>query len=259
MSTKPKGLWRIWRESKRAFRMIYSLRADWMNFKRMTQGTQRRFECHRKDLWESYAEEDFGETVLERHYRYHPVWAARVLAKTQPQRHIDIGSALMFSTLASAFIPMGFYDYRPASLELKGLTTGHADVMSLPFTSNSVASLSCMHVMEHVGLGRYGDPIDYDGDLKGMRELARVLAPGGNLLFVVPVGAEAIIQFNAHRIFTPSMITQAFSDEGLQLQEFVLIPEKAEDGSLVLNPSEELLQRQQHACGCFWLTKKRSN
>jgi len=45
-----------------------------------------------------------------------------------------------------------------------------------------------MNVVEHVGLGRYGEPLDPEGDIKAMRELRRVLAPGGSLLFVVPVG-----------------------------------------------------------------------
>jgi hypothetical protein len=57
-----------------------------------------------------------------------------------------------------------------------------------------------MHVIEHIGLGRYGEALDPDGDLKAIRELVRVLAAGGNLLVVVPVGRPRI-QFNAHRIY----------------------------------------------------------
>jgi hypothetical protein len=36
-----------------------------------------------------------------------------------------------------------------------------------------------MHVVEHIGLGRYGEPMDEQGDLKAIEELKRVLAPGG--------------------------------------------------------------------------------
>ena len=36
-----------------------------------------------------------------------------------------------------------------------------------------------MHVVEHIGLERYGDPFDSQGDLKPMRQLERVLAPQG--------------------------------------------------------------------------------
>jgi len=104
-----------------------------------------------------------------------------------------------------------------------------------------------------VGLGRYGDPIDYDGDLKAAAELRRVLAPGGQLLFVVPVGAEARIQFNAHRIYTPGQVIKMFGD--LSLKEFTLIPDREQEGGLVISPDEELLATQQYGCGCFWFVR----
>ena len=56
--------------------------------------------------------------------------------------------------MVSAFIPVEFYDYRPAELSLSGLEFKHADLTHLPFADNSVESLSCMHVIEHIGLGR---------------------------------------------------------------------------------------------------------
>ncbi|NDC42314.1 MAG: DUF268 domain-containing protein, partial [Chitinophagia bacterium] len=56
----------------------------------------------------------------------------------------------------------------------------------LPFESDSIPSLSCMHTIEHVGLGRYGDQLDPQGDLKAIAELKRVVQPGGDLLFVTP-------------------------------------------------------------------------
>ena len=39
-----------------------------------------------------------------------------------------------------------------------------------------------MHVVEHIGLGRYGDQVDPDGDLMAMKELERVTAKLGKLL-----------------------------------------------------------------------------
>jgi hypothetical protein len=106
-----------------------------------------------------------------------------------------------------------------------------------------------MHVVEHVGLGRYGDPIDYDGDLRAADELQRILAPTGQLLFVVPVGAVARIQFNAHRIYTPRQVIEMFDE--LSLREFALIPELEHDGGLVISPDETLMAKQRYACGCF--------
>ncbi len=194
------------------------------------------------------------ETGFDRHYVYHPAWAARILAETRPKEHVDISSTLYFSTLVSAFIPVKYYDFRPADLKLDNLCSESADLLALPFTDGSISSLSCMHVVEHVGLGRYGDPLDPDGDLKAIAELKRVLAPGGLLLFVVPVGGISKILFNAHRIYRYDQVIDYFSD--LELKEFVLIPERPENGGLVRNPSQELINAQSYGCGCFCFRKR---
>ena len=104
-----------------------------------------------------------------------------------------------------------------------------------------------MHVVEHVGLGRYGDPLDPDGDLKAMRELARVLAPGGQLLFVVPIGRPRI-QYNAHRIYAYRQVLDGFP--GLRLKEFALVPDDATRG-LERGATQAEADAQVYGCGCF--------
>ena len=106
-----------------------------------------------------------------------------------------------------------------------------------------------MHVVEHVGLGRYGDPLDPDGDLKAMAELKRVLAPGGNLLFVVPIGGAPKIMFNAHRIYSYQQVLDCFT--GLELKEFALVPDNSADGGLIANATREMSDAQNYGCGCF--------
>jgi len=206
------------------------------------------------DLFYPCLNDATGETAFDRHYVYHPAWAARILRRISPEKHIDISSTLYFCSLLSAFIPVDFYDYRPARLVLSGLRSLPADLLALPFASNSVASLSCMHTLEHIGLGRYGDRLDYDGDIKAAAELDRVLAPGGHLLMVVPVGREDRIFFNAHRIYTKYQVLDLFPR--LKLKEFALIPEDEEDGGLVTDPGEALLNKQVYGCGCFHFTRE---
>lgn len=193
-----------------------------------------------------------SETGFDRHYIYHPAWAARVLAKTMPKTHVDLSSTLHFSTIVSAFVEVKFYDFRPAPLNLSNLTCSSADLTQLSFASNSIESLSCMHVIEHIGLGRYGDPFDIDGDRKATRELSRVLAPDGRLMVAVPVGRPRI-QYNAHRIYSHEQVLELFS--GLRLMEYALIPDgRAEDG-LIQNPSSELIMAQSYGCGCYVFSK----
>jgi hypothetical protein len=107
-----------------------------------------------------------------------------------------------------------------------------------------------MHTIEHVGLGRYGDPIDPDGDLKAILELKRVLTKDGSLLFVVPVGKPKI-EFNAHRIYSYEQIEECLKD--LTLKEFTLITDK---GNYIENANKDLVKEQKYGCGCFWFIKK---
>ena len=191
-------------------------------------------------------------TGFDRHYLYHPAWAARILAETKPEFHVDISSTLHFSSIVSAFIPVHFYDFRPADVRLSNLVSKAADILSLPFANDSVRSLSCMHVVEHVGLGRYGDPLNPMGDIAAMNELKRVLAINGDLLFVVPVGKPKVM-FNAHRIYSYEQIVGQFS--GLELVQFALISEKPEDGGVKYDASSADVDKQNYGCGCFWFRK----
>jgi len=188
-------------------------------------------------------------TPFDQHYIYHPAWAARILATNKPEYHVDISSILSFSTIVSAFIPVKFYDYRPAEISLSGLGSESADLLALPFADGSIPSLSCMHTVEHIGLGRYGDPIDPGGDIKATRELIRVLKTGGDLLFVTPVGKPKIA-FNAHRVYSHLQIMEYFST--LNLMEFSMIPDS---GGLIINADPEMVPLQEYACGCYWFRK----
>jgi SAM-dependent methyltransferase len=191
------------------------------------------------------------KTGFDRHYVYHTAWAARAVSQIKPAKHVDISSSLFFSAIVSAFVPVDFYDYRPADLELSGFASKEADLLALPFTSGSMSSLSCLHTIEHVGLGRYGDPLDPEGDIKAARELARVVAPGGNLLIVLPVGRPKI-EFNAHRIYSYEQAIELFA--GLELKEFALVPEKV--GGLVYGADSQRVAEEGYGCGCFWFVKK---
>lgn len=188
-------------------------------------------------------------TAIDAHYVYHTAWAARRLLANPAPEHVDIGSDHRFTTIASAFQPMRFLDYRPCQVSLPNLVTGHANLLDLQIPAGSVPSLSCMHVVEHIGLGRYGDPIDFHGADRAMDALARVLAPGGLLYFVVPVG-EPCVQFNAHRIFRASDIVQRFGT--LELVEFSLVHD---NGRFEEHVAPTAADGQRYACGCFLFRK----
>jgi SAM-dependent methyltransferase len=216
--------------------------------------TTKRFSVKKENFYPQL-KDNSNNTAFDRHYIYHPAWAARILKEINPSVHVDISSTVHFCSIVSAFIPIKFYDYRPAEIVLTNLSSEFQNLTELSFENDSIESLSCMHTIEHVGLGRYGDPLNYNGDLTAMKELARVLKPKGNLLFVVPVGNEAKIFFNAHRIYTKMQVVLHMKSFGLKLHEFSLIPDLPEDGGIVKSPSDDLLAKQNYGCGCFWFTK----
>ncbi len=201
-------------------------------------------------------DEGSGTADFDKHYIYHTAWAARILRKINPASHIDISSYIYFSTIMSAFMPVKYYEYRPRNIKLSGFTSHYADLLSLPFKDESIKSISCMHVVEHIGLGRYGEAMDPDADIKAIKELKRVLALGGELLFVVPLG-EARIMFNAHRIYSYEHIMEYFKE--LELREFSLIPDDMAHEDFIKDASPELVKGQRYACGCFWFRKKKND
>jgi SAM-dependent methyltransferase len=223
-----------------------------MEFKKLSLKKNNRF----IPLWKNKFPrlyEKTEQTDFDRHYIFHPAWASRIVANLKPKVHVDISSTLSFCSIVSAFIPVDFYDYRPANLNLSGLKSRKGDLMALPFRNDSVESISCMHTVEHVGLGRYGDPIDPDGDIKAINELKRVTSRGGTLLFVTPIGKPKIM-FNAHRIYSYEQIISYF--EGFELKEFSLIPDDADKKGILTNPTKEFVDKQNYGCGCFWFIKK---
>jgi len=226
--------------------LLFKYLGEW---KKLYQENDQRFSLKLKDLYPCLKDR-VTTTPFDNHYTYHPAWAARVLKETRPKEHIDISSIISFSTIISAFIPVRFYDYRPALLNLSNLKSDFADLKSLPFEDNSVESLSCMHTIEHIGLGRYGDELDITGDLKAITELKRVVKESGNLLFVTPVGRPRI-EFNAHRVYSYEQIIKYF--EPLILKEFSLIPD---NGGLIINADPAMVNKQNYGCGCFWFVKQ---
>jgi hypothetical protein len=189
---------------------------------------------------------------FDAHYFFLNGWAMRRILALTPKSHVDIGSTVQFANLLGAVVPTCFVDYRPLPARCAGMESVAGDIAALPFADNSIASLSCLHVAEHIGLGRYGDPLNPDGTRQAATQLARVLAPGGSLFFGLPVGQERTC-FNAHRVHSPQTICDYFKD--LDLIEFSGVHD---DGTFVERSSLESFTDDAYACGMYWFRKPAS-
>ena len=189
-------------------------------------------------------------TSIDAHYFYANGWAIRRIIAERPRLHVDIGSQTMFVNLLAASLPVVFADYRPLVAGIGGLNSIGASILALPFRDGSIRSLSCLHVAEHIGLGRYGDPLDPLGTKKTAAELTRVLAPRGTLLFAVPVGRERVC-FNAHRVHAPATIREYFGP--LDLVEFSAVDDR---GHYIPHADIAEFASADYACGLFALRKR---
>ncbi|HRI35786.1 MAG TPA: DUF268 domain-containing protein [bacterium] len=146
-------------------------------------------------------------------------WCARKVFDAAPERHVDVGSSVVMLGIIAQGVPTVFVDIRDLPMVVPGLTYVEGSILSLPFEDASIESLSSICVIEHIGLGRYGDPIDSDGSEKALAELARVLSDDGDLYITVPVDDTDRIYFNAHRAFTPTRLADLFTENRLQSVE----------------------------------------
>jgi hypothetical protein len=184
------------------------------------------------------------------HYFFQDIWALRQLIALGPAVHNDVGSRLDgFVGQATAICPVTYWDIRPPSFSLPRFEFRQGSVLSLPLADRSIGSLSCLHTAEHIGLGRYGDPLDPAGTEKALRELARVLAVGGTLLFSMPVGRERT-EFNAQRIWRPRRVMETVPE--LTLQEFSYVDDA---GVFQENTDVDTAANATYACGLYRFTR----
>lgn len=190
--------------------------------------------------------EKTSKSRFDPHYAYQAYWATkRIVSEKLPKMHLDISSSVTFITQLCGILPVVHLEFRPPSVMLSSYRGIRGDIGRLPFKSQSVESLSCLHVIEHVGLGRYGDCLDADACWNAMRELERVIVSGGRFLMTVPVGKPAVY-FNANIVFAAHDIVRAM--KGLQLREFSLIQD---DGTYIENTSLSRASDMSYGLGMF--------
>lgn len=148
------------------------------------------------------------------HYFHQDLHVAQKIFSASPRIHADVGSRMDgFVAHVATFRPIEVMDIRPLNHNISNINFVQLDLMigNEKFIEK-YDSLSCLHTLEHLGLGRYGDPINPSGHLDGFNNLYKMLAKDGILYFSVPIG-EQRIEFNAHRVFSISYLLEMFADK----------------------------------------------
>lgn len=187
---------------------------------------------------------------FDAHYLYQDTWAAQRIAERRPAHHVDIASRIELPCFLTALLPVTYVDIRPLEATIEGLESVAASILDLPFQDRSLSSVSCLHVTEHIGLGRYGDQLDPLGSKKAMTELQRVVAPDGDLYFSLPVGRPRVC-FNAHRIHDPREIPELFSE--LELVEFASVDDRQ---VFRRHTKPDSMSGERYACGIYHFRRR---
>lgn len=207
----------------RSLRGVPRFIRDWQQFRRGHDSRLRLMPC----LHDRYTEA--GITKSE--YFWQDLVVARWIHEAKPVRHVDVGSRTDgFVAHVASFREIEVFDVRPVTTVIPGVTFRQADLMDTAAMSawqdgnaggGYCDSLSCLHVLEHFGLGRYGDPIDPAGYKTGFANLASLLRPGGRFYLSTPIGQERV-EFNANWVFDPATILGLADAQGLRLEHFTV-------------------------------------
>jgi SAM-dependent methyltransferase len=191
------------------------------------------------------------------HYFHQDLLVASRIFQNRPQRHVDIGSRIDgFVSHVASFREIEVFDIRPLNNTIPNIVFKQLDLMSNNFDlKNYCDSVSSLHAIEHFGLGRYGDKLDYNGHLKGLKNIYEMLKKNGKFYFSVPIGPQRI-EFNAHRVFSVKYLIELIQDK-YRIDSFSYVNDKGDLlRDISLHPDKiENNYSCNYGCGIFELTK----
>lgn len=91
-----------------------------------------------------------GET--SGHYFFQDLWAAIKIYNSNTKVHYDVGSRIDgFIAHILPFCKVNYIDIRNVNNKIYNFKFIKGNILALPFKDNTIDSLSCLHVIEHVG------------------------------------------------------------------------------------------------------------
>ena len=191
-------------------------------------------------------------------YFHQDLLVAREIFRRNPRRHLDIGSRVDgFCAHVATFRQIEIVDIRPMPSSVPNMTYRQGDILGNRLEDlGKTDSLSCLHTLEHIGLGRYGDPIDPLGHEIAFRNLAGLVESGGIFYFSVPLGPSRI-EFDAHRVFSLAYLRHLVG-ELFEVDDFFYV----DDAGALQHPPLNSLPQETKNFGCrfglaiFFLKKR---
>lgn len=202
---------------------------------------------------------DYSSSKINRHYWFQDIYVASKIIATHNELpksvHVDIGSRVegFITSLISAKINLIFADINLPPVPFPGTTTTRIDLQEMtPIQFENVNSVSSLHVIEHLGLGKYGDKIDALGHRKVFEDFSAVLATGTRLYLSSPVSHSPGVIFNAGRHLDPNEMLNDATNNGFIIDEVAIVQD---DWTFDINPTQEQLYQSEYGCLILCLTK----
>ena len=224
---------------------------DWMLFSKEYKGVMVPVPCmHDKN-------DEAGATKDE--YFIQDLIVAQEIKNKSPVKHVDIGSRIDgFVAHVAAFREIEVFDIREVKVKVSGIVFKQADLMRLDDQHENLIeycdSLSCLHAVEHFGLGRYGDPINSVGYKLGIHNMLTMLSRGGDFYLSCPIGKPRV-EFNANHIFLADEILKTVENEGMILDKILVVKE----GCLLELERKDIValsEKSYYSLGIFFFIKK---
>lgn len=195
--------------------------------------------------------------TINSHYFIQDLFVAQQIFKQEPNKILDIGSRIdgFISNIAS-FREIDVVDIRPLENKTSNINFKQIDITSdISNLKLEYDCITCLHAIEHFGLGRYGDSIDPQGHVRGIENISLILQKKGTCYLSFPLGDNRV-EFNAHRVFSLKYIVPILKKHFI-IKGFSYI---SDNGILYENKSLEFGMLNnfdcKYGCAIFILTKE---
>jgi ubiquinone/menaquinone biosynthesis C-methylase UbiE len=172
------------------------------------------------ELWPYLNDRKSSAGSFMHEYFIQDVFAAQLVHRLNPQKIVDVGSRIdgyIAHLITSREVEL--IDIRPMDSvikNLKFLQMNFSDYESVK--ENYTDFVSCLHSIEHFGLGRYGDPIVKDAVPSALKSFSRITKPNGAFLLSTTFGKERV-KFNAQWIFDFNKMKDQLEALGFVIEE----------------------------------------
>jgi hypothetical protein len=241
-----------------SFKNYRNLKSDLRKLEEQATKSEHKFPVTK--LYPVYKDKSEHAGEFSFQYFYQDWFVAKQIYSNNPKRHIDIASRIDgFVAHVAVFRPIEVFDIRPLNLNIPNIIFKQMDIMdSNNLKKECTDSISCLHAIEHFGLGRYGDPICFEGHLTAFENIGLMLKRGGKF-YLSTVFGEQRIEFHAHRVFSLKYLLKMVS-VNYDITNFVYVDDRNNFNEInLLDVSDDDKANNlgcSYGCAIFELTKR---